>query len=694
MQFLVPSFLWALSALLIPILIHFFHFRRTKKVYFSQVSFLRTIDMQTSSFRTLKQWLTLLLRLLALACLVLAFAQPFWANKQEGVAGETSAFGLQSIYLDNSNSMENLVDNKGLLDQAVIQLEEWLTTAEVSSSWQWMTNDRLAGVASPISPKQVKKELTEVRFSGETKTLVQLMNRQAKAADAVEKGGRRRFFYFSDFQKSTLGSMAKLPIDSLDEYHFIPVLPEKTANIVIDSVWLENPFLREMENSTLRVRLRNTGDEQIDKAVVRFLLDNQPISSATVTIASKGQVTTTFSFTIRDKGEHEGQLKMEDKPVTFDNTYHFVLVASPQVKVTHLFEESASKYVKEVFQDDTFATYSGASVRTVNLGALVNTNLLILDGVTRFPSGLRDAAKKMMEKGGSVLVIPPSGSFSLEEYRSFLTTLGIQFLELLSSDSPAVPLAEPDVSNAFFSDVFDKNTPIEKGKMQVPAVKTRLAWRGAGDVIWQQQTGARFLTRTKQPTGGFAYILAAPMNETYGSFVEHAFFVATFIKIATLSMTQPQMAYRFGQKDVIRIPYSAQVANATITLKKGQSSFVPSQSIQGNEWVVQVPTSAEIPSGQRVESGIYEVFVDGKYLKKIALNYETKESLLAHYSVEELRQMTHKWPNVIVHDGLTAADIPTLFAANESVTPLWWYFAAAALLFLVAETLLIRFWNK
>lgn len=694
MQFLVPTFLWALGTLLIPIIIHFFHFRRIKKVYFSQVAFLRTIDTQTNSFRTLKQWLTLLLRLLALACLVLAFAQPYWVNKGESVVGETNTFGIQSIYLDNSRSMENLVDNKGLLDQAVIQLEEWLTMADIASSWQWMTNDRLVGISSPISPKQVKKELTEVRFSGETRTLAQLMNRQAQAADEVEKGGRRRFFYFSDFQKSTMGSIATLPFDSLDEYHFIPVLPEKTTNIIIDSVWLENPFLREMTSAVLRVKLRNGGNEPIEETVLRFLLDNQPISSVPVRIPPKGQATASFSFTIRDKGEHEGQLKIEDQPVIFDNTYHFVLVASPQVNVVHLFDKNPSRYIREVFQDDSFATYTASSVRNSNLGSLLKTNLLVLDGVSSFPSGLQDAASKVMQKGGSVLIIPPSDSFSLDEYRSFLATLGVQSLELIPANLPAVPLSEPDLSSSFFADVFDKNSVFEKGKMQVPDVKALFSWRGAGEVIWQQKTGGRFLSRTKQSTGGYAYVLASPMDETYGTFVKHAFFVATFLKMAALSMTQPQMAYRLSQKETIRLPYISPTTNAVISLKKGDISFVPSQSIQGNEWVIQVPASSEIPNSQGVESGIYDVFSEGNYMKKIAFNHETKESLLAHYSVDELRQMTQKWPNVIVHDGLTASAIPDLFEANEKTTPLWWYFAGAALLFLVAETLLLRFWKK
>ena len=70
MQFLFPSFLWALLALAIPVIIHLFYFRRFKKVYFTNVRFLKEIKQETSSRNKLKNLLILLMRCLALAALV------------------------------------------------------------------------------------------------------------------------------------------------------------------------------------------------------------------------------------------------------------------------------------------------------------------------------------------------------------------------------------------------------------------------------------------------------------------------------------------------------------------------------------------------------------------------------------------------------------------------------------------------
>src|SRR6056297_3586351 len=114
MQFLVPVFLTALAALAIPIIIHLFHFRRFKKVYFTNVRFLREVKEETSSRSRLRNILVLLARLLALAALVLAFAQPYL--KQSGNVQKGSK--AVSIFIDNSFSMDALSQDVPLLDKA------------------------------------------------------------------------------------------------------------------------------------------------------------------------------------------------------------------------------------------------------------------------------------------------------------------------------------------------------------------------------------------------------------------------------------------------------------------------------------------------------------------------------------------------------------------------------------------------
>ena len=81
MSFLFPNFLYALFAVSIPIIIHLFNFRKYKKIYFTNVKFLRELKQESQSKNRLKELLILLSRILAISCLVFAFAQPVLVDK-------------------------------------------------------------------------------------------------------------------------------------------------------------------------------------------------------------------------------------------------------------------------------------------------------------------------------------------------------------------------------------------------------------------------------------------------------------------------------------------------------------------------------------------------------------------------------------------------------------------------------------
>src|SRR5260221_12221376 len=98
MQFVYPSFLFALSAVAIPILVHLFNFRKYKKIYFTNVRFLKEIKQDTKSRSQLKHLLILLARILAVIFLVLAFAQPYLPKNKNAVVSGTRDV---SIFIDN-----------------------------------------------------------------------------------------------------------------------------------------------------------------------------------------------------------------------------------------------------------------------------------------------------------------------------------------------------------------------------------------------------------------------------------------------------------------------------------------------------------------------------------------------------------------------------------------------------------------
>jgi len=137
MQFLFPSFLWALLALAIPIIIHLFHFRRFKKVYFTNVKFLKELKEETSNRNRIKNLLVLLSRLLALGFLVFAFAQPILFEGEEVKAGRKAV----SVFVDNSFSMNATQNNAALLTIAKERARQIIQAYGESDEYQILTNE-------------------------------------------------------------------------------------------------------------------------------------------------------------------------------------------------------------------------------------------------------------------------------------------------------------------------------------------------------------------------------------------------------------------------------------------------------------------------------------------------------------------------------------------------------------------------
>ncbi|MCA8995419.1 MAG: BatA domain-containing protein [Planctomycetaceae bacterium] len=101
MSFLSLAFLFALPLALAPVLLHLFDRRRNVVIEWGAMQFLQEAATQRTSARKLKQWLLLLLRVLAVAALIFAMARPLlqgsWFGREE--LGETV------LVLDNSLSM-------------------------------------------------------------------------------------------------------------------------------------------------------------------------------------------------------------------------------------------------------------------------------------------------------------------------------------------------------------------------------------------------------------------------------------------------------------------------------------------------------------------------------------------------------------------------------------------------------------
>ena len=128
MQFNNPNILYVLFALLIPIIVHLFQLRKFQKTDFTNVKFLKELVVKTRKSSQLKKWLLLACRLLIFVCIILAFSEPYFTQKDTPLQKPETVF-----YIDNSFSNQEK-GGKGELLKVTIQelLENYPNDEKIS----------------------------------------------------------------------------------------------------------------------------------------------------------------------------------------------------------------------------------------------------------------------------------------------------------------------------------------------------------------------------------------------------------------------------------------------------------------------------------------------------------------------------------------------------------------------------------
>ena len=228
MNFIYPGFLFALSAISIPVIIHLFNFRRFKKVFFTNVRFLQEIKQDTRARTNLKHILILITRILAVSFLVLAFAQPYLPSKNNAALKERNKV---SIYIDNSFSMDAIGKNGSLIEEAKKKAHEIIKHYQPSDQFQLLTNDFEAKHQRLVNREEMLNLIDDVqpKCSSRQKILSEVVTRQHAAlnANGADNNSAKFLFEISDFQKST-ADIDELKNDSTTDISFVALASQKS----------------------------------------------------------------------------------------------------------------------------------------------------------------------------------------------------------------------------------------------------------------------------------------------------------------------------------------------------------------------------------------------------------------------------------------------------------------------------------
>jgi len=669
MQFLYPAFLWALTALSIPIIIHLFYFRRYKKIYFSSLRFLREVKEETSARNRLRNLLILLARLLAVAFMILAFAQPYIPISEAQKEGIRNV----SLFVDNSFSMQSFGQDLSLFDRSRQKAKEIILGYGQEDHFQVMGHELSPSQNLWISREEALLRLEELEFTPEVKPLSIVLGRQ-KQSFAREDGAPVSWI-ISDFQKSITDITS---VDSLFPVNLLPLKSVQEKNVAIDSAWFESPLQMLNQTTALLFSIHNYTEEDADNVRVSVSLDGQERPEGTLDITGSTVKIDTSMITVLSTGWHELAIRISDFPVTFDDIYYLTFYVEQNLKILSINDRTSNETISAVFSNQKNFILDQATVNSLEYASLTTYDLIILNELTSFSSGLVSVLHKYVLDGGKVLFIPAAGG-SLDQYNSLMNIMGAG--KMLPYMTQERQVGKINTEAFVYHDVFSRT----RSNMRLPKVSASFPIEGSGSrgqSLLSFRDGGDLITFYTPGKGAFCVVTAPLDQKTNDLSLQPEVFVPLLYKMAIYSSDERNLAYTIGRDQLIVLDKSKINLDQDLRIS-GNVQFIPGVSALGSKILLDV-------QGQVKEAGFYKVNQLDTLVASIAFNYDRRESDLTLSNVDELSK--NKLQKVWTDDEKT--DFTQLIEDTRQGKQLWKWCIILSLFFIAMEIALIRLWKN
>lgn len=671
MGFLYPFFLIAGLLLAVPIVIHLFNLRKYKHVLFPNVKFLQQLQITSKrSAQLQKKWL-LLSRLLLLAALIMAFAQPYWQSNKSLSNQER----LKVLYLDNSLSMSAKKGQETLWQQAVKEAKNLINRSGKDARFIILTNDKMRA-SSPINGELAIQELENQELTGQVAGMADLFH-SLKSAQSIETNAQWEVYIFSDFQKSSFlkEEVKNKEIANID-FFLLPFQLKGANNTWVDTAWLHQASVDGQDNQLI-VRTRQS-EKSNSTPALRVLINEKTRAVKQLDDFEKGMRYDTISLSL-EKGWQKVSLILNDPIMDFDDTFRLAMHPISKLTVAVLSDENRSPYLQTAFNSyPSFQTDWKSVAQNASASNKQDYNLYVLQNVDVVPEATQQMLKEALDNGSSVLLFPGSQPHKESLNRFISSLLPISFSDVDTSRQQVVDI---NTNHPIFKDLFDQvpenvELPVAQRHFKIHAdinagQQTLLGFRNGSPFLAQYSVGK-----------GKLFIAAASLNQQSSNFMLSNLFVPLIYKMALQSQSDYPMAMEIGSTQPLWI------RNVNVSSERGiwhltaaDFDAVPEQRPSGvgtNLYMNQInaPAGYYILTNDATKDSLW-----------IALNVNKLESDITYAESSEIAQafqpLKINWvqpEEIVKHD----------WTKGKKPFPIWKILIVLALISMVAETLLIH----
>ena len=651
MHFKHPEILYFLLLLIIPIIVHLFQLQRFVKVPFTNVKILKTIVQQTRKSSRIKKWLILLTRMLAFACLIIAFSQPYFSKytAQENF--------ITNIYLDNSFSMQAKGRNGELLKSVAQKIIEHHKFGNSTTSL--VTNENKI---ENLDAKSLKNELITIKYYPNkldlNTVLLKFNNQNINKINTLYKN-----ILISDFQLFNINNTIDFT-NVNSSINLVKLTPEKLNNIFIDSVYIAdktatetilNVIIKSVENNSMRIPVSLfDGAKLIGKTTSKFDSNKQ----------------STVPFTIPNTVNFNGKISIIDAVLEFDNDFYFSISKPDKINVMSI--GNSTEFLKKIYTGNEF-NFSTTPIQNLDYNSTQNQHLIVLNEIDDIPIELTNNLYDFFNKGGNLVVIP-SNNININSYNQFLNLLNIG--NIISKIENEHRITSINYDHPLINDVFEKKI----SNFQYP--KSTIQYQSNfinSSAILKFDNSQAFISSKKSMNSNF-YWISSPLNKNISDFSQSPLVVPVFYNFAKNSLKYSELYYIIGPENQIEVKTNIG-KDDVLTISNGPDVFIPLQNVSQNKVTILVQNLVD-------QSGFYNILSHDTVLKTIAFNYNRNESNLTYANLETL---IGNQDNVTISSSIES--LLTEISDQQKINWLFKWFLAFSVLFLLIEMLILKYFK-
>ena len=692
MHFQQPNMLWGLLLLAIPLLIHLFQFHRTQTIYFPGVFRLIQRLQHARQQKKVQHWVVLLTRMLAITCLVFAFAMPSCSSSTRN-----KEYSHVVVLFDNSYSMGTKNADGVIIEQAKSQARTMLLGLAQEAQVRLFTQDPFTNTGW-MSPAQALSLIDTIPLCPQQR---KWSDWTAQVDELLREGGisSLKVMAFGDGQLSALAAKPQLlSAPNVDwEYVLYPLDPSQVGgNVAIDTVWYESVWQNADAGSNvlLKARIRNYAETSKETSL-RMVGGKKTMHVKSLKLEAQGIAEVEFPVSVVELSK-ASSLQLNEDGFGYDNLKYLHPIKQGQTVVGVLGADDA---VSAMFASQPLlkkVEFARADLLASDKGVLSSAHAIVLinDGVY---SGQELVALRDFVASGKVVLqffVDPIGrkSFNMGfgELRGewlggqagkggALGRRGASGVGDLQVDRLAVAgFQHPIFQKAFGESISEKT--------EMPGVGGHLKLESALDfeTVLQLESGDPILLKRVQGAGSY-WVWLSDLRSGSQSLKSSAWFLPIFTQVLASSAVVEQPLYgELFSGNLLPLPSNVQVDERAASLRGKSGNIVVDLQANSSQH-----TSMYVGSQPQYSGYFWLVGSGGKDSVEIALNLGRQESDLR--SFEDWKSMSVPGGNALT---LSKGDGIAPIMHNAPLNTPWRLFIWGAAFFFAVEVVIILLRDK